>query len=255
MKEIIICAGLFIFSGLLYGNEQKALTAEEIIKEMSVRLNPQTSKAKVKMTIMTTTQKKRIFIYKLFSKDHGEKSLLKYISPSRIKGQTILMLNDARDIWVYFPRTKRIRKLASHARRQKLKGSDFSYEDLGASNAFVDEYNAVRKDDEKKEGRQCYKLELTRKVKSSAGYSRLMLWVDKEYLIPLVIDYYQDENPGILEKELILSNIKLIDGIYTPMKFVMYNKLDNTKTVMEFTEVSYNLKISDDLFTELGMQK
>ena len=126
---------------------------------------------------------------------------------------------------------------------------------MGASNTFIEEYDAVRHDDEKKENRQCYNVELTRKPESSAGYSRIMLWVDKEYFVPMVIDYYHDEDSQVREKQLICSDIQLIDGIYTPMRYIMYNKLDDTETSMEIVEVSYKVDLSDDIFTEIGMQE
>jgi len=114
---------------------------------------------------------------------------------------------------------------------------------------------AVQMNSSNKEGRTCYKLELTRKPESTAGYSRLVIWVDREYLIPLIIDYYHDEDPTLREKQLICRDIQLIDTIYTPMQYTMYNKLDNTKTTMKIVEIDYEVDLPDDLFTEQGMQR
>jgi outer membrane lipoprotein-sorting protein len=231
------------------------MTADSILHLMTETLNPEQSHGIMTMTIVTSTGQERTFEYETFSKGNGDKSLMKYLSPSRVKGQTILMLNDANDIWTYFPKTKRIRKLASHARKQRLEGSDFSYEDLGASDEFIEEYDAVLLNDEKKEGKRCFKMELVRRPESSAGYSRILMWVDKETSIPLVIHYFHDEDPELWEKELICSDIELIDGIYTPKKCVMYNKLDATHTSMEIVEIDYKVNLPDELFTEMGMQK
>jgi outer membrane lipoprotein-sorting protein len=126
---------------------------------------------------------------------------------------------------------------------------------MGASNTFIEEYDALRLKNEKIEGRQCFKMELTRHPDGDAGYSRIMLWIDQEQYVPLVIDYYHDDDPELKEKQLICSNIKLIDGIYTPMSCTMYNQLDNTHTSMEIVEVSYGVDLPDDLFTEMGMQR
>ncbi len=234
---------------------EEPMTAQEIIQIMTETMNPRETKARAKMTIVTTSGQERTFLYDTYSKDSGEKSLMKYLEPKRVKGQAILMLNDANDIWIYFPRTKRIRKLATHAKKQKLEGSDFSYEDLGSSNEFVDEYDSVRLEDERKRDKDCYTLELTRKRESSAGYSRVVMWVEKETFVPLVIDYYHDTDPELHEKELVLDDIQLVDSIYTPMRLVMYNKLDNTRTKMEFVEIDFDVELSDDLFTEMGMQR
>jgi outer membrane lipoprotein-sorting protein len=209
----------------------------------------------MQMTIMTTSKKTRTFVYLAYSKNHGEKTLMKYLEPSRVKGQAILMLNNANDIWVYFPRTRRVRKLATHAKKQKMEGSDFSYEDMGGGDAFIKEFNSRLVEEEKKEGRRCYKLELKRKPKSTSGYSKLLMWVDKDNFVPLVMDYYHDDDSTLLEKELVLSDIKSIDGIPTPMRMVMFNKLDRTQTSMEMVEVSYKVDLEDDLFTERGMKK
>lgn len=231
------------------------MTADEILETLTETMNPEQSQGIMTMTIVTSTGQERTFEYETFSKGQGEKSLMKYLAPQRVKGQTILMLNDASDIWTYFPKTKRIRKLATHAKKQKVEGSDFSYEDMGASNTFLEEYDAIRLKDENKQGRQCYKIELTRKPKSTAGYSRVVMWVDKIQYVPLVIDYYHDDDPELWEKQLICKDIRLVDEIYTPFKCTMYNKLDNTQTSMEIIEIDYDVELSDDLFTEMGMQR
>ncbi len=236
-------------------NAQKELTADEILKTLTETMNPEQSHGIMTMTIVTSTGQERTFKYETFSKDKGDKSLMKYMEPQRVKGQTILMLNDANDIWTYFPRTKRVRKLATHAKKQKVEGSDFSYEDMGASDAFIEEYNALRLDDENKEGRSCFKIELTRKAESNASYARVMLWIDKENFIPLVVDYYHEDDPQLREKQLVCHDVQLIERTYTPMDCTMYNKLDNTYTSMKIIEITYQVDLSDDLFTEMGMQR
>jgi outer membrane lipoprotein-sorting protein len=255
MTLILFCILLVVGSPPALLRAQEDLTADDIVKTLTETMNPDQSQGIMTMTIVTSSGQERTFKYETFSKGKGEKSLMKYLEPSRVKGQTILMLNDANDIWTYFPRTKRIRKLATHAKKQKVEGSDFSYEDMGASNTFTDEYDAVRLNDENKDGRSCYKLELTRKPESNAGYSRVVIWVDKDQFVPLAIDYYHDDDPQLLEKELVCSDIRLIDKIYTPFKYTMDNKLDNTQTLMEIIEVTYDVNLPDDLFTEMGMQR
>lgn len=231
------------------------MTAQEIIETMTETMNPEQSEGIMKMTIITSSGEERTFVYKTYSKDKGEKNLMKYLEPSRVKGQTILMLNDGDDIWTYFPKKNHIRKLATHAKKQKVEGSDFSYEDMGGSNTFIEQYESTRARDENKEGHKCYKLELERKLNSDASYSKVIVWVDREMLVPVVIDYFHEKDPDLREKQLICTDIQLIDGIYTPMKFTMYNKLNANRTSMEITEIRYNVNLPDNLFTEEGMKQ
>jgi outer membrane lipoprotein-sorting protein len=256
IKIIIILTILFLLffstSILSFGQEP---TGEEIISKVNELMNQDTVQAKVKMTIVTSSGNERVFIYDSYSKNKGEKNLLRYIEPKRAKGQAILMLNYADDIWIYFPRTKRIRKLASQSKSQKMEGSDFSYEDTGASDAFIIDFTSKKLGSEKKEGYDCYKIEMIRKEGIESGYSRLIMWVIKDSFVPIAIDYYDRENPELLLKTLIQYDIKNVDGIPTATKMVMYNQQENSQTSIEMLEVKYNLNLDDSLFTERYLKR
>ena len=253
MKNLI-AGGLMVLLIVPLASGQE-LTADEIIQKVNDQFNTETSYGKSKMTIVTTSGQKRTFIQESWSKDRGEKNLVRYLEPRRVKDQAVLMLNHADDIWMFFPRTQRVRKLATHAKKQKMQGSDFSYEDMGSGDAFINDFASKRLDDEQKEGQDCYTLELLRKPESDSSYSRLVMWVVKENFIPVVIDYYDENDPSYLRKTMIASDIRVIDGIPTAMKIVMLNKNDNTQTEMELLEVKYNLELSDDMFTERSLKK
>jgi len=253
MKALLIMAmaSSIILTALMGQN----LDGEQIINKVNDLINQETIYGKSEMTIITTSGNQRTLLYESWSKDYGEKNLIRYLAPPRVKGQATLMLNHADDIWMYFPRTGRVRKLATHAKKQKMEGSDFSYEDMGSGDAFIKDFTAKRLEDEKKEGYDCYKLEMIRKPDSDLSYSRMIMWVVKENFVPLVIDYYDENDPDLLLKTLVQSDIKDIDGIPTPMKMVMYNKQDNTQTSMSWHEIKYNLPIKDEMFTERGLKK
>lgn len=237
---------------IAYGKE---LTSKQIIKKANKVMSQKTVKGKMKMTIVTTSGKKRTFVYESFSKNKGEKNLIRYLKPRRARGQAILMLNHADDIWAYFPRTKRVRRLATHAKRQKMQGSDFSYEDMGSGDTFLKDFDSQKLGSEEKEEHDCYKVELTRKEDSDAGYSRLIVWVIKENFFPVAIDYYDLKDPEVLIKSLVQYDIKVVDGVPTGMKMVMYDKRDNTQTTMKIMDVQYNVKLSDRMFTERSLRR
>lgn len=252
MKSIFLSGLIILF--LVSISLTQELTGDDIIQKVNDLLNVETSQAKSRMTITTTSGSKRTFVFESWSKDRGDKNLVRYLEPKRVYGQATLMLNHADDIWMYFPRTQRVRKLATHAKKQKMEGSDFSYEDMGSGDAFIEDFTAKRLKDEKIEGYDCYKLELTRKPNSDISYSRLIMWVIKENFYPFVIDYYDEDDPNRQEKQLVQSDIRIIDGKPTAMKAVMSNKNDNTQTEMELLEVKYNVKLTEDMFTERALK-
>jgi hypothetical protein len=83
----------------------------------------------------------------------------------------------------------------------------------------------------------------------------MIMWVIKENFYPLVIDYYDEDNPQKLLKRLVQSNFKTIDGFPTALEVVMYNKIDNTHTKMRLLEIRYNLPLDDAMFTERELKK
>jgi len=253
MKNILILTLVVFF--LAPGLFSQDLTGKNIIEKVNALINVSSIYSKSKMTITTTSGQKRTFISDSWSKDNGEKNLVRYLEPTRIKGQAILMLNNADDIWMFNPRTQRVRKLATHQKKQKMQGSDFSYEDMGGGDVFIKDFSAQRLSDEKKEGQNCYKLELIRHDGADVSYSKLILWVNKDNFVPVVIDYYDEDAPDRVLKTLTQSDIRVIDGVHTAMKFVMINRNDNTQTEMEMLEVKFNIELEDSMFTERELKK
>ncbi|MFC1726740.1 outer membrane lipoprotein-sorting protein [candidate division KSB1 bacterium] len=253
MKKLtaLIVIGMILIPSLF----AQELTGEEIIQKVNDLFNPETSYGKSTMTIVTSSGDKRTFTMESWSMGKGEKNLVRYLEPRRVKGQATLMLNHADDIWMYFPRTQRVRKLATHAKKQKMEGSDFSYEDMGGGDSFIEDFTSKRLDDEKIEGEECYKLEMTRKPDSDVSYSRLIMYIVRENFVPIVIDYFDEKNPDFHLKRLVQSNIRIIDNIPTAMKAVMYNKNDNTQTEMEMLEIKYNVQLDENMFTERSLKK
>jgi outer membrane lipoprotein-sorting protein len=257
MKMIMaaVISMVLALSLMASGLREQELSAEDIIQNVNDLMNVESAFSRSKMTITTTSGSKRTFVSDSWSKNEGEKNLVRYLEPARVKGQAILMLNNADDIWVFFPRTQRVRKLASHAKKQKMQGSDFSYEDMGGGGAFIDDFEALRLKDEKKEGHDCFVLDLNRREGAGVSYTRLKMWVIKESFVPVVIDYYDEDAPDRVLKTLIQSDIEIFDGIPTAKKLVMINRNDNSQTELEMLEVKYNMTLDDRMFTERELKK
>ncbi len=253
LKKITVAFFIIIFAAS--GLKAQPLTGTEIIEKTNEVLNQDTIFAKARMTINTTSGQKRELYYDSWAKDHGKKNLIRYTAPRRVKDQAMLMLNNSDDIWSYFPRTNRVRKLATHAKKQKMQGSDFSYEDMGSGDSFITDFIHKRKEDEKKDGHDCYVVELVKKAGVDSNYSRMILWIDKKNYVISTIDYFDEDDSSFRIKTLIFSDVKIIDSVPTPMKMTMKNHEDNTETLSELLEVSYSQKLDDSMFTERGLKR
>lgn len=240
---------ILVFCFCIKGFSQE-LSVKEIVKKIDDTERVMSSKGVSKQTIITSGGKKRTLRVLGYSKNKNEKQLMIYQAPSRVKGDKILMLNEGDDIWFYTPKTDRVRHLASHAKRQKVQGSDFSYEDM-AGGSIEEDYNSKLLGEEELNGRDCYKLELIPKP-SGPSYEKLVVWADKERFISLRIDYYEDEG---LSKRLLLSDIKKIDGHWHAGIMLMKNILEGGETKMETIEIEFDLDIDDGLFSTQSLKR
>jgi outer membrane lipoprotein-sorting protein len=253
MKRLMLILLLLFSPGMVWGGEDPAAT--EIVERMNKLQNQPSMYSEAAMTIQTSSGQERTYTYKSWMLDGGDKVLMEYTSPRRVKGQKTLLLNQADDIWVYFPRTGRVRKLATHAKRQKLQGSDFSYEDAGGGNLFVTDFTPRLLGQEKYAGKKCWLLELNRKQDSGSSYARLLLWVDRESYLPYRIDYFEKEGQEEPDKRLVQEDVRLVDGIPTAFRLVMYNLNEAGETRVELTKVRYNLEVDPELFSERGLKQ
>ncbi len=204
-------------------------------------------------TITTSSGKERTFEMESWSANKGEKSLTRYTKPAAIRGQAFLMLNNADDIWTYFPRTKRVRKLASHAKKQKVQGSDFTYEDMGGGDTFLTQFKSSYVGKEEREGVSCHKIELTGIPSEDPPYPKMTLWARDSDYFPISIDYYNDK--GQNHKSLTLSDIQTIENFPTAMTMVMTNHLERSSTLMKTVEATYAWEPPKGFFTERNLKK
>ena len=247
MKKLIVLCILmnsFLFSGEPSG--------KEALKHIIDIMNPDYSKGFMKQTIVTTSGQTRVLEYETFMGEKGKYSLMRYISPSRVKGNAILLTDFSDNIWSYNSRTKRVRKLASHAKKQKFEGSDFTFEDMGSGDAWLTDYSPRILGIKKMDGMECYELEMI-STREKSSYSKLVTWSRVSDFFPVQIDYY-DEN-GTFSKSLYLSDIQVIDSIPTAMTMVMKNHLDNTETQMVNKDITYDVHYEASFFSERNLKR
>ncbi|MBC8214285.1 MAG: outer membrane lipoprotein-sorting protein [Candidatus Marinimicrobia bacterium] len=238
---------LMLCSTKLFATE---LTADAILDSMNTVMSPENSKATMKQVIVTTSGRERIFEYEYYSGNKGKNLLMRYIKPKKVKNNAFLIANNGDDITVYFPRTRRTRKLASHAKKQKVQGSDFSYEDFSGSESWKEDYTVKLFESSNK---NLYSLEFIPKDDIITSYSKMQILVRKSDYYPTELKYYDDK--GIHHKTLFLEDIRVIEEFPTAMAMRMVNHIEKTETRMEILDITYNITFDENFFTERNLKK
>jgi hypothetical protein len=228
-------------------------TATEILKQITDIMSPENAYSKGSQTIITSSGEERTFELESWTAEKGASTLTRYTAPAAIRGQAFLTLNSADDIWSYFPRTKRVRKLASHAKKQKMQGSDFTYEDMGGGDTFLEKFTPALLGEEVLNGELSWKLELIGIPDKEPPYPKMIIWSRQSDMYPVAIDYYDES--GFNTKSLVLSDIKLVENFPTAMKMIMTDNKEHSSTTMETLEITYSWKPEANFFSERTLKK
>jgi outer membrane lipoprotein-sorting protein len=227
------------------------------MKKVDDRDDGESMKAKLTMTLTNKKGYERVRKIITVRKDFGKdsKQMMTFLEPADVKETSFLswVYDDPKkdDLqWLYLPAFERVRKISSSSKKESFMGSDFNYEDLGDRDLDADVHKLVK--EEKFNNRDCYVIESVPKNKRYM-YSKRVGWIDKESLLPVKVDYYDRRGRHI--KQLTCSGIEKIDNIWTWTSIKMENIKKKHSTVLEFSDVKYNQKISDDFFTERYLKR
>lgn len=252
MKKSVLFLFLFVSVTLtLFAQEKKvAFTAQQLLKKTIDVSSPQTMVSISKQIVYFYTGRKRKFEVKNWVTGRNAKMLFEYLKPARVRGDKFLFLKGG-DIWAYFSRTGRIRRIASSAKKAKMQGSDFSYEDVSMLSSLEEDYSAKIIGEDKFDGKKCYVLELKPK-KRGISYNKLVAWVDKKTFVLRKMEFYKKEK---LTKFLVQKDYKKIKGYYIPFSTVMESAGKNTKTEMRLSSVKVDVPIPSKMFRRNALAK
>lgn len=243
LKFLILVIIFLIFSAVLFAEESQDV--EEIIDNVEKLFDVETSSSVVKQTITTTRGQEREFKILMQSKDGVEKQYMEYLEPARVEGVKFLYLDDGDEIWTYFPRTGRTRKLAEHRKKRKVMGSEFTYEDM-AMGDFKEKYTYELLREEEYEDQYCWVIKLV-PTEKGPSYSKELMWARKNDYYPVKIEFYQEEDE--LLKTMTQSQIKGVEGVPTAFKMVMETEETGAKTIIEILSIEYGVELPDLIFT------
>lgn len=187
--------------------------------------------------------------------DSGDRKIMMFLSPADVRGTSFMTWSydeagKADDQWIYLPALKRVKRISSEGKNDYFMGSDFTYDDLGDRQPSDDTH--VLAGGESIGGESCWIVESKPKDPKYL-YSKTVTWVSKEKNVGIKRDYY--DSRGALLKNLSISSIESISGIWVIKKTEMNNVQKNHRTRMEFTDVKIDTGIAADAFSERAMAK
>lgn len=205
----------------------------------------QTARMSATMTIVDRTGRETTMKLVSHEQTEGDKSLMRFTYPARLKGTAILTVGDS--IWYYNRRTNRVRLLSRSAKQGSMMGSSFSYDDLNAE--YAEDYAASLLEETK----TSYTLKLVPKA-GNKKYRHLIAQVAKDTYLTLSIEYYNQRD--ILYKRLVQDQFKKVDGHWVALKVSMTETASQKVTYFttDETNLEFDLPIKNTLFSERNLK-
>lgn len=228
-----------------------------IMEKQKSRHESASESEKVKMVLVDSSGKneaREMVRYAKKGADGLYKYLVQFQSPADVRGVGLLTWQQKGredDQWLYMPALgEKLKRIAGGGKKSYFMGTDFAYEDL--RNEKLDDHVYKVMGEETFSEKPCHKIEAlpgNDEEKRSSGYSKRILWVTKDTLVTLQVEYY-DHN-GKLMKTAKSYDIKAVKGeMMRAGKVLMDHHQNKHQTVMGTIERKVDEPIDDAVFTE-----
>jgi hypothetical protein len=177
----------------------------------------------------------------------SDRILFSFIKPSQLKLLSHKNKGRDNDQWLMLSSGK-VKRIAGSEKGKPFAGSHFYYEDLNPMELNESDFQYIG--DGKAGGFDCYKVEEVKK-KGDKVYDKSVIYVRKSDYFIIRIELYMK---GQLHKYVENYDIKVVSGILTPYKTVMFSAEDSGKTEMKVNSVKYNLPLSNSLFVKESLR-
>lgn len=186
----------------------------------------------------------------------GDRSRSIFEWPADVKGTKLLTWTHKKgddDRWLYLPAVKRIKRITSSNKSGSFMGSEFAYEDMSSQEVekytykLLDEPTVTTKDG----NRNTWRIERY-PVDKESGYARQVVWMDKEFMNPVKIEYYDRKNE--LLKVAVFEAYKKIGKHWRFGTIRMDNVQTKKKSVLTWENRQLGVKLPPESFDSARLE-
>jgi len=254
-NKLIIFAVVLIFTGFGFASDANKPDVEQIVQKANLAAYYQANNGRAKV-IMTITDKKGevrnrefIILRKDVADGADQNYYVYFLRPADVY-RMVFMVNKHTgtddDRWLYMPALDLVRRIAAGDKRTSFVGSDFLYEDVSGRGLTEDAHELTDSND------SAFTIKNTPKNPDSVEFSYYTVSIDKKTYMPVRMQYF--DKTGRLYRTIESLEIKDISGFPTVTKSKASDLNSGSSTLMEFSEVQYNISVGD-IFTERYLRK
>ncbi|MEE9613770.1 MAG: outer membrane lipoprotein-sorting protein [Thermodesulfobacteriota bacterium] len=262
MKKFFLVACLIVLPAFVFSTGASALTPDEIIEKASLvyYYGGDDGTASVKMTITDRAGRVRVREVTMLRRDVEDGGAQKYYvyfrKPPDVAGMVFMVwknIGKGDDRWLYLPAIDLVKRVAAKDKRSSFAGSHFTYEDVSGRAPGDDTHEfIVGGGEEEFDGRPVFIIKNTPKDADAVEFSYYVTRIDRESFMPLKAEYF--DRGGKPYKTMVVEEVQDVQGIPTVVRARAVEE-GRGETLIEFTDVGYNIGLKEKLFTERYLRK
>jgi len=235
------------------------LSVEQIVQRTNYRAYYQgkDGRAQVAMTITDAQGRTRTRQFTILRRDDqpedapdesftGEQAFYVYFHrPADVNKMVFMVhkhLDRDDDRWLYLPALDLVKRIAASDKRTSFVGSHFFYEDVSGRSTALDTHELVETT------ANYYVLKNVPKDKTGVEFAYYIMWIHRKTFIPVKIEYYDDQ--GRVYRTYQALKVETIQGRPTVTKAKMADAHIGGETVLEYTDVRYDIGLPKSIFAE-----
>jgi outer membrane lipoprotein-sorting protein len=184
----------------------------------------------------------------------GDKSMTIFDKPRDVKGTALLSFTHKvgpDDQWLYLPALKRVKRIASDNKSGPFMGSEFAYEDISSQEVEKYTYKFLR--DDTFDGMDVFVFERY-PVDKKSGYTRQIVWLDKEHYKERKIEFYDRKN-ALLKTLLLTDYNQYLDQYWQAHDMHMENHQTGKNTSLLQSNYQYRTGLKDRDFDKNSLKR
>jgi len=184
--------------------------------------------------------------------DNGDQKMMVFFSrPADVKDTVFRVekhasLQQEDDRWLYLPALDLVKRISAGDKRTSFTGSHFFYEDVSGRAVSEDHFTL------QSETTEHYILKASPKTPDSVEFSYYVVEIDKQTTLPVLINFYRGNDENYRRVEAV--SVETIQGKPTVTRSKVTDLASGGYTLMEFRNVSYDLGLDDDIFSERSLR-
>ncbi len=246
---------LFLFAAAVQGYAQE-LSVDQIVEKanLAAYYAGKDGLADVRMTMTDAQGRLRRRQFKIMrltiAKGGAQKFYVYFNEPADVAKMTYMVwkyIGSDDDRWLYLPALDLVKRIAAGDKRSSFVGSHFVYEDVSGRGVAQDTHDLVETTD------TSYKIKNIPKAPKGVEFSYYYIWIDKANFMPVKAEYYSSKDQLIRVIEAV--EVKDIQGYPTVTRSVAKDLERGGETRMEFTNIRYDVGLTEDIFAERYLRK